>query len=459
MIDKDIKILNIDEDINLVLDVNSGSIHIFDDISKNTFIKYLNDETIDDNNADEIESLREIRELIKEGSLLTKDDMILPKNINHNLKSICLNVAHVCNLACPYCFASGGNYKGNEALMTLEVGKKAIDFLINNSSNRKIIEVDFFGGEPLLNFDLIKALVTYGREESEKNNKVIKWSMTTNGVLLDEEVSKFLVENDIGTVLSIDGRKDIHDYNRYFKNGKGSHDIIMENYSKFKEQSEDYVARGTFTLKNLDFYKDVEFLKEAGFRHISMEPVIGEKIGFDDLPTIRESYNKLADLYLDWIKNDEAIDFFHFNVNLKGGPCIYKRITACGAGFEYLAITPTGDIYPCHQLIENGDYLMGNILEGTLNRSIVSEFLDTNIYSKDKCRSCWARFYCSGGCHSNNLKYGNGLSKPDDLGCEIQKIRIETALKVQGKILLDDLDNNLRGSDLITKDKINDLLK
>ena len=458
MIDKDIKIIELGENEHLVLDVNSGSIHVFDDVSKHSLIKYLKGQK--EMNLAEKEALEEITELIAEGSLLSKDDGQLPKNINHNIKSICLNVAHICNLACPYCFASGGNYKGAEALMTLEVGKKAIDFLLDKSQGRPIVEVDFFGGEPLLNFKLIKQLVTYGNEEGRKKGKVIKWSMTTNGVLLDEEAAKFLVENDIGTVLSIDGREDIHDYNRYFKNGKGSFKVVMDNYLDFKEYTEDYVARGTYTSRNLDFYKDVKFLKESGFSHISMEPVIGEKITLADLATIKDSYKKLAEMYLQWLKEGNPLDFFHFNINLKGGPCIYKRITACGAGFEYLAVTPTGDIYPCHQLIENQDYLMGNIMTETFNDNIAEEFLHTNIYTKDKCKNCWARFYCSGGCHSNNLKYGQGLNEPDDLSCELQKIRLEAALLVQGKILLGNLgNNNFKGSDIITKEKINDLLK
>lgn len=458
MIDKDIKIIELKKNEHLVLDVNSGSIHIFDDISKNSLIKYLNGQQEMD--LTEKEALSEIKELIAEGSLLSKDNGELPKNVNHNLKSICLNVAHICNLACPYCFASGGNYKGTNALMTLEVGKKAIDFLLKNSQERPILEVDFFGGEPLLNFKLIKKLVSYGNEESRKKGKVIKWSMTTNGVLLDEERTDFLIANNIGTVLSIDGRKDIHNYNRHFKNGKGSFDIVMNNYLKFKEYTEDYVVRGTYTSRNLDFYKDVEFLKNSGFSHISIEPVIGEKITLVDLDTIKNSYKKLTELYLKWLKDEKPLDFFHFNINLKGGPCIYKRITACGAGFEYLAVTPTGDLYPCHQLIENQKYLMGNIMDNTFNNEIAKEFLHTNIYTKDKCKNCWARFYCSGGCHSNNLKYGKGLNEPDDLSCELQKIRLEAAILVQGKILLENLENNnFKSSDIITKEKINNLLK
>ena len=458
MINENIKIVALAEDQNLVLDVNSGSIHLFDNISTKALSKYLQQQDLE--TEEELEAWQEIEELIKEGSLMSVDNGILPKNINHNIKSICLNVAHICNLACPYCFASGGNYKGAEALMTSEVGKKAIDFLFDNSLGRSIVEVDFFGGEPLLNFPLIKELVAYGEAVSKRKNMAIKWSMTTNGVLLDENISKFLVEHNIGTVLSIDGRKEIHDYNRYFKNHKGSFDVILSNYLEFKESTQDYVARGTYTSRNLDFYKDVAYLKELGFNHLSMEPVIGEKITMDDLPVIKESYQKLSELYLKWLKESEPLDFFHFNIQLKGGPCIYKRITACGAGFEYLAITPTGDIYPCHQLIEDNNYLMGNIMEDTFNEDLAEVFLNTNIYTKDKCKRCWARFYCSGGCHSNNIKYGNGLNSPDELSCELQKLRLEAALYVQGKMLVEGLAaDSFKGSDIITKEKINDLLK
>lgn len=258
--------------------------------------------------------------------------------------------------------------------------------------------------------------------------------MTTNSVLLDEVAAKFLAESNIGTVLSIDGRKNIHDYNRYFKNGKSSFKVVMDNYLDFKEYTEDYVARGTYTSRNLDFYnKDVEFLKEADFSHVSMEPVIGEKITLADLAIIKDSYKKLTELYLKWLEEENSLDFLHFNINLKGGPCTYKRITACGAGFEYLAITPAGDIYPYHQLIENPDCLIGNIMTETFNENIAEEFLHTNIYTKDKYKYCWARFYCSGGCHSNNLKYGKGLNEPDNLRCELLKIRLEATLFSSGR--------------------------
>lgn len=454
---KDIKIIE-KNGMNIILDVNSGSIHIFDDISKATLIKYINGEEI--KKIAEIDALNEIKNLINEGSLLSQDTGDLPKVINKSLKSICLNVAHICNLACPYCFASGGSYKGNEALMSIEVGKKAIDFLFEKSTGRKIVEVDFFGGEPLLNFQLIKDVVAYGEEKARELNKSIKWSMTTNGVLLDENVCSFLEKHNVGTVLSIDGRKEIHDKYRYFKDKSGSYDKIVKNYQKFKEYSDDYVARGTYTKGNLDFYNDIEVLKSLGFEHLSMEPVIGGDLTFADLETIRKSYDILAEKYLKWMSDDKPLDFFHFNINLKGGPCLYKRITACGAGFEYLAITPIGDIFPCHQLIENKDYRLGNIMEDSFNNELSQTFENINIYTKEKCSNCWARFFCSGGCHSNNLKYGGDLSNPDDLNCELQKIRLESAIYVQAqKLLREYSQNNFKTSDEITKEKIIDMLK
>ncbi len=454
---KDIKIIE-KNGMNIILDVNSGSIHIFDDISKETLLKYI--DGLEILRIDELNALDEIKALIAEGSLLSVDSRELPKLINKSIKSICLNVAHICNLACPYCFASGGSYKGNEALMTLEVGKRAIDFLFEKSYGRKIVEVDFFGGEPLLNFQLIKDVVAYGEIKAKEFKKAIKWSMTTNGVLLDKKVCEFLQKHNIGTVLSIDGRKEVHDKYRYFKNKSGSYDQVVNNYQRFKEYSDDYVARGTFTKANLDFYEDVKVLKNLGFEHLSMEPVIGGDLTYDDLESIRESYAILAKKYLNWIKEDKPLDFFHFNINLKGGPCIYKRITACGAGFEYLAITPLGDIFPCHQLIENKDYRIGNIIDGSFNDDISRNFQNINIYTKEKCSNCWARFFCSGGCHSNNLKYGGDLYSPDDLSCETQKIRLETAIYVQAQKLLNEISkNNFKTSDKITKDKITDMLK
>lgn len=463
MPEKDIKIIE-KGGLIIVLDVNSGSIHLFDEEGRLALQKYLRGE--EPLAGAEAEAMEEIRRLVAEGSLLTRDDGALPRNINHNLKSICLNVAHICNLACPYCFASGGSYKGAEALMSPEVGRRAIDFLLEGSKGRGIVEVDFFGGEPLLNFALIRELVDYGDRRAREAGKAIKWSMTTNGVLLDEEVSRFLVAHDIGTVLSIDGRKEVHDASRYFKDGRGSYDKVVGNYLRFKDVTQDYVARGTYTSKNLDFDKDVEVLKELGFNHLSLEPVIGEDLTESQIAAIRESYDRLAERYLRWKAEGDPLDFFHFNINLKGGPCIYKRITACGAGFEYLAVTPTGDLYPCHQLIEDPEYKMGNILEGTFREDLAERFEKTNIYSKEACRSCWARFYCSGGCHANNLKYGGALDKPYAQGCEIQKARIETALYVQAMLLLAEQSpdcrtdgEDFRNSDLITKEKIKDLLQ
>lgn len=457
MLDQDIKIIEKDGLI-LVLDVNSGSIHHFDPSSRDVLVNHL--KGIKPNTQEEIAIMEEIQALIEEGSLLSGDDGYLPKNLNHSVKSLCLNVAHICNLACPYCFASGGNYKGAEALMTVAIGRTAIDYLLQESTDRNLVEVDFFGGEPLLNFPLIQEVVAYGEAEAKKFGKAIKWSMTTNGMLLNDEVSRFLVAHEIGTVLSIDGRKEVHDRNRYTKTGKGSYDTVVANYLRFKEFTEDYVARGTYTSANLDFYKDIQVLKELGFSHISMEPVIGDDLTLDDLGTIKESYDRLADLYLDWMLEKKPLDFFHFNIELKGGPCIYKRITACGAGYEYLAITPTGDIYPCHQLIEDPEYRMGNLMDGTYRQDLSERFQNTNIYTKAPCSRCWARFYCSGGCHAGNIKYGGGLQSPDPMGCAIQKIRIETALFIQGKKLLLQIEENpLKTSDLITKEKILDMLQ
>ena len=446
---------------NLVLDVNSGSLHLFDSRSTQVLEALLDGKPAGDfRDEADLEALQEILSLRDAGRLGTPDDGALPRNINYSLKSLCLNVAHVCNLACPYCFASGGNYKGAEAIMTPEVGKRAIDRLLADSHGRKLVEVDFFGGEPLLNLPLIQELIPYGEEKAWEAGKAIKWSMTTNGLLLDEETGRYLAEHQVGTVLSIDGRKEVHDANRYTKSGEGSYDRVVRNYISFKNISEDYVARGTYTGKNLDFFEDVDALRDLGFRHLSMEPVIGGDITWEDLPAIRAAYEELGRRYLEWYREGDPLDFFHFNIQLQGGPCIYKRITACGAGTEYLAITPSGDIYPCHQLIENPEYRLGNIMEEGIREDISRDFQEASIYSKDSCRSCWARFYCSGGCHANNIHYGEGLLSPYALSCEITKIRLEEALYVQAVKLLEGLEaQNPATSDFITKNKIREMLK
>lgn len=464
VINKDIKIIEfIENQQYIILDVNSGSIHLFDTTAKNTLEKYIRGQASSIIEDDEKEAFLTILDLEKKGLLFSKDSKALPKKVNDSLKSICLNVAHTCNLACPYCFAAGGNYKGDEGLMSKEVGIKAIDYLLANSHKRPIVEVDFFGGEPLLNFSLIEYLVPYGNQKAEAMGKTIKWSMTTNGVLLNEKVQDFLIANNIGTVLSIDGRKTVHDRHRYFKNKKGSYDIILKNYLQFKDKTQDYVVRGTYTGYNKDFYEDVNTLKDLGFKHISMEPVITDgnepwDLKKADLSILENSYEVLKNHFIDWYNKEDAIDFFHFNIDLKGGPCLYKRITACGAGFEYIAITPDGDIFPCHQLIEDSIYKMGNIMDDTFDTAIKDTFIENNIYNKETCSTCWARFYCSGGCHANNYHFSKKLDTPYALGCDLEKIRLEKALWAQVYMLLNPKDS-LKGNDRITQEKIKEYVK
>ncbi|AMP21052.1 hypothetical protein AZF37_07645 [endosymbiont 'TC1' of Trimyema compressum] len=464
MINKDIKIIEFEKNKQyIILDVNSGSIHLFDAVAKNALEKYIGGKASSIIEDDEKEALSTILELEKKGLLFTTDTKKLPKKVNQSLKSICLNVAHTCNLACPYCFAAGGNYKGNEGLMSADIGKKAIDYLLENSSNRPIVEVDFFGGEPLLNFSLIKYLMPYGNKKAKELGKTIKWSMTTNGVLLNNQIQDFLIENNVGTVLSIDGRKEVHNRHRYFKNKKGSYDIVLKNYLSFKNKTEDYVVRGTYTGYNKDFYNDVKTLKELGFKHISMEPVItdGETpwdLKESDLSLLEDSYERLKTLFLEWYNKENPVDFFHFNIDLKGGPCLYKRITACGAGFEYIAITPEGDIFPCHQLIKDNKYKMGSLVDNTFNQNIKDTFQKSTIYSKESCSSCWARFYCSGGCHANNFHFSNNLQIPYQLGCDLEKIRLEKALWAQVYMLLNPKEK-IKGNDKITQEKIKEYVK
>lgn len=446
--------------LNIVLDVNSGSVHLMDEETTLVLEKHLKQEPL--TTVEEQEILNELLLLKDNQTLMTEDNKLLPKEMNKSLKSICLNVAHICNLACPYCFAAGGDYNGEAGLMNLATAKLALDFLLEKSTDRTIVEVDFFGGEPLLNFSLIESIVPYGNQRAEELGKKIKWSMTTNGVLLNEEIQDFLIAHQIGTVISIDGRKEVHDRYRCFKNGCGSYDQVVANLQQFIKKTEDYVARGTYTKHNLDFDQDVLALKELGFKHISMEPVVADgtspwDLSLDDLNTIKESYNRLGELYTNWERTGEGIDFFHFNVALEGGPCLYKRITSCGAGYEYLAITPDGSLYPCHQLIEDQEYCLGNLLDNTLNEKISLEFQKVTIYSKEKCQDCWAKFHCSGGCHGNNYHFAGSLMTPHSLGCELQKIRLEKAISLQVEKLLTK-QQTLKGNDQITKDKIKEAL-
>ncbi|QXM05933.1 thioether cross-link-forming SCIFF peptide maturase [Crassaminicella indica] len=441
------------DDIRIVLDVNSGAVHIIDEIVYDIldYYKKKNVEEIVEilekkySKEDIIEAIYEVKTLESEGLLFTEDTYKNhPSFLNRKpvVKALCLHVAHDCNIRCKYCFASQGDFKGQRTLMSEEVGKKALDFLIENSGNRRNLEVDFFGGEPLMNFEVVKKLVEYGRKREKEAGKRFRFTITTNGVLLNDENMKYINENMDNVVLSIDGRKEVNDNMRYGVNGKGTYDIIVPKFLKMAKMrnGKDYFVRGTFTRENLDFSKDVLHLADLGFTSTSIEPVVtDEKYDYalreEDLDKIFEQYEILAKEYVKRKKEGNGFSFFHFMLDLSQGPCVIKRLSGCGAGSEYLAITPEGDIYPCHQFVGDEDFCMGNVLEGKLNTSFQVDFKDAHVYNKEKCNDCWAKFYCSGGCHANAYNFNKDIYKPYELGCEMEKKRIECSLVIQAKLL------------------------
>ena len=437
---------------NIVLDVCSGSVHVVDDLTyevialyeENTKEEIIEKLSIYDTNEIE-EILDEIEELKQDGQLFTEDiyeDCIKEfKNRQTVVKALCLHIAHDCNLACKYCFAEEGEYKGDRALMSLEVGKQALDFLIANSGNRRNLEVDFFGGEPLMNFNVVKEIVAYGRSLEEKHNKKFRFTMTTNGILLNDEITDFLNREMSNVVMSIDGRKEVHDKMRPSPNGKGSYDIILPKFQKLAKEREqkDYYVRGTFTRDNLDFSKDVFHLADLGFKQISVEPVVGQPeeryaIRKEDLPQIFEEYDLLAKEIIKREKEGRGFEFFHFKLDLTGGPCVYKRLSGCGSGSEYLAVTPWGDLYPCHQFVGEEDFLMGDVFTGIKKPDIQTEFKSCSVYTKDKCKDCFARFYCSGGCPANSYKFHGNINDTYDISCELERKRVEYAIMIKAAL-------------------------
>lgn len=387
------------------------------------------------------EAVDEIAELEAGGMLYAKDNYDPMVYQNYDLiKSMCLNVAHDCNLRCAYCFASQGDFNGDRDLMPLEVGKKAFDFLVTQSKNRHNLEVDFFGGEPLMNFQVVKNLVAYGRSLEKKHDKHFNFTMTTNAVLLNDENMRWIDDNMNNVVLSLDGRKAVNDHMRKTVSGGGSFDVIIENIKKMaalrEASGKEYYVRGTYTKNNLDFGKDVEFLAKQGFRSVSVEPVVTDEtknyaILEGDVDRIKAEYDRLALAYLD--KEAKGLDylFYHFMVNLDAGPCVYKRISGCGAGRDYVAVTPQGTIYPCHQFVGNADFIMGNVDEGITNPQIKETFMGANLLKKEACRECWCRYFCGGGCHANAWNFNHTVMEPYDVSCEIEKRRVENALMIK----------------------------
>ena len=435
---------------DIVLDVNSGAIHVVDDVTYDVIALYeghTREEIV--NSLRERYPETEVEEALDEVQMLVDNEELFTKDTYENyimdfkkrptvVKALCLHIAHDCNLACQYCFAEEGEYHGRRALMSFEVGKKALDFLIANSGNRRNLEVDFFGGEPLMNWQVVKDLVAYGREQEKFHDKKFRFTLTTNGVLLNDEVMEFCNREMGNVVLSIDGRKEVHDKMRPFRKGAGSYDLIVPKFQQFAESrhQDKYYVRGTFTHYNLDFSEDVLHLADLGFKQISVEPVVAEPkepyaIREEDLPKLFEEYDKLAVEMIRRHKSGEDFNFFHFMIDLEGGPCVAKRLSGCGSGTEYLAVTPWGDFYPCHQFVGNEKFLLGNVDEGILNTDIRDEFKCCNVYAKEKCRKCFARFYCSGGCAANAYNFSGDICGAYDIGCELQKKRIECAIMIK----------------------------
>ena len=439
---------------NIVLDVNSGAIHVVDDVTYDVipmFEAHSREEIVtalqDKYKKEEIEeAAEEIKELKENQELFTPDEYEgyiteFGKKRETVVKALCLHIAHDCNLACRYCFAEEGEYHGRRALMSFEVGKAALDFLIANSGNRKNLEVDFFGGEPTLNFQVVKDLVKYGREQEKIHNKNFRFTLTTNGVLLNDEIMEFANKEMSNVVLSIDGRKEVNDHMRPFRGGQGSYDVIVPKFQKLAESrnQENYYVRGTYTHHNLDFSKDVLHLADLGFKQISVEPVVAQEtddyaLREGDLPKLFEEYDALAKEMVKRHKEGHDFNFFHFMIDLEGGPCVAKRLSGCGSGTEYLAVTPWGDLYPCHQFVGNEEFLMGNVYDGVKNTELRDEFKCCNVYSKEKCRECFARFYCSGGCAANSYNFHGDINNAYDVGCQLQKKRVECAIMIKAAL-------------------------
>ena len=441
---------------NIVLDTCSGSIHTVDDLAYDIIAlykekkveeiislmleKYKDDKSI---TKEEILScIDDIKELENEGSLFSKDIYEdIAKNFKTNkqeIKALCLHVAHTCNLNCEYCFASQGKYHGERALMPFEVGKRALDFLIKNSGTRHNLEVDFFGGEPLMNFDVVKKLVKYAREKEKEYNKNFRFTLTTNGILIDDEVIDFANKEMSNVVLSLDGRKEVHDNLRKTISGQGSYDIIIPKFKKLVNArgGKNYYIRGTFTHNNVDFLKDILHMADLGFKELSMEPVVcapNEPYALteEDLPVIKEQYEELAKEMIKRDSEGNGFTFYHYMLDLTHGPCIYKRLAGCGSGTEYLAVTPWGDLYPCHQFVGDEKFKLGNVFDGINNTKVRDEFKKTHAYARPECKDCWAKLYCSGGCAANNYHATGSVLGTYKYGCELLKKRIECAIMIK----------------------------
>ncbi|MCI5617376.1 MAG: thioether cross-link-forming SCIFF peptide maturase [Ruminococcus sp.] len=449
---------------NIVLDSNSGSVHAVDEVAFEVIDKYESrskEEIIlelcakyPEITADDIEEIfQDIEELKKEGKLFSedkfKDLQIDIKARPTQLKALCLHIAHDCNMCCKYCFAGEGEYSGDRSLMSFEVGKRALDFLIEQSGSRKNLEVDFFGGEPLLNFDVVKQLVAYARSIEKEKGKNFRFTLTTNGVLLDDEVMEWANKECYNVVLSLDGRKETNDRMRRTRNDKGTYDLILPKFQKMaKERNQQgYYIRGTYTHYNTDFANDILHLADMGFEQLAMEPVVTDpKMDYalqeSDIPKLKDQYDLLAKEMCKRNREGKGFTFFHYMIDLEGGPCIYKRISGCGVGTDYMAVTPWGDLYPCHQFVGDEKFLLGNVFDGVKNTDIVNEFKLCNVYSREACQDCFAKLYCSGGCSANAYHTTGKITGTCDMSCELHRKRVENAIMIKIDELFANSENN-----------------
>lgn len=438
----------------MLLDVNSGIINVIDKVTYDILDIY------DGTNKDAVyealgttysqreldESLAELDELIGKEMLFAPmcDNFKVVAEEEPVIKSLCLNIAHDCNLRCKYCFASQGDYDTHKReLMSFDVAKRAVNLLIRSTEGkRQHCEIDFFGGEPLMNFDVVKQTIEYIREQEKIHNKIFKLSLTTNGMLLDPAKMKYLTDQHISLILSLDGRPEVHNRMRPDAGGRDSYDTCARNqvYAAKHRNGEEYYVRGTYTKYNLDFTEDVRHMADLGFEGLSMEPVVGDDLSYaitdDDLPRIFDEYDRLTDFYLQRYDEGRPFIYYHFIMDLYRGPCIAKRLRGCGAGHEYMCVVPNGDIYPCHQFVGQDGYVIGNVYEGVTNDTLPALFRDMHVLNKPECCKCWAKFFCSGGCHANNIKYGGNIQTPYELSCRIQKKRIECAMYIQAKLAM-----------------------
>ena len=433
---------------NIVMDVNSGIVHVVDDVTYKVLAYYngTNRGMVLANLAKDYEEaeLNEVMDDLDE--LIAKEVLFAPMDKNYKMaiedrpiiKALCINIAHDCNLRCQYCFAGQGGYGQWRMLMSFDVARRAVDFLIAHSGPREHCELDFFGGEPLMNWHVVQQTIDYVHKQEKKHGKKIKMSLTTNGLLLDKEKVKYLTDNHISLILSLDGRKEMHDRMRPGVHGEGTYDEIVKNlqYCVANRKGEEYYVRGTFTRYNMDFTTDVIDMIDKGFPAVSMEPVVGEdtadySIKEEDLPRVQAEYDRLAKLFIAREEEGRPFFFFHFNMDLWKGPCLPKRLRGCGAGHEYLAVVPNGDIYPCHQFVGREGYVICNVYEGLKNFKMMRDFRMNHVFSKPECVDCWAKFFCSGGCHANNEAFAGDIHKPYHITCEIQKKRVECAMMIQ----------------------------